>query len=63
MIADIAEISSQAPLDKDEIRRAAARSPKLANMIKTAKAAGLDFEVIEVTGIKIEEVEDVASIH
>lgn len=63
MVTDIAEISSQAPLDKDEIRRAVARSPRLANMVKAAQAAGLDFEVVEVAGIKIEEVEDVASIH
>lgn len=52
---NIAEISSQAPLDADEIRRAAARSPKLANMVKAAQAAGLDFEVVEVAVQEIEE--------
>lgn len=60
---NIAEISSQAPLDADEIRRAAARSPKLANMIKTAQTMGLQFDVVEVRVEQVKEVEDVASIH
>jgi len=55
MIANIAEIANQAPLDADEIRRAAARSPKLANMIKTAQETGLEFEVVEVAVQEIEE--------
>lgn len=55
MIANIAEIANQAPLDADEIRRAAARSPRLANMVKAAQAAGLDFEVVEVAVQEIEE--------
>lgn len=54
-MVEIKEIVDQAPLDRDEIRRAAARSPRLANMIKTAKAAGLDFEVVEVAVQEIEE--------
>lgn len=53
---NIAEIANQAPLDADEIRRAAARSPRLANMIKTAQTMGLEFEVVEVT-YEIEEEE------
>lgn len=48
MIADIAEIASQAQLNAAEVRQAAARSQKLANMVKTYQSMGLQFEVVEV---------------
>lgn len=44
----IADIASQAPLDADEIRRAAARSVKLANILRNAREMGFDVSVIRI---------------
>lgn len=44
----IKEIVDQAPLDKDEIRRAAAKSRKLDNILKNTKDMGLEVSVIHI---------------